>query len=81
MKYINKAWFQLILKDDRERQGRYTDRLTDKQTGRQKNRWIDSRDGFSYFRSGVGWITIWGGAAACFGRGVVATPGKAKEKV
>ena len=40
------------------------------------------RDGFSYFRSGGGWINIWGGgAAACFGRGVVATPGKAKEKV
>jgi hypothetical protein len=27
-----------------------------------------------------GWINIWG-AAACFGRGVVATPRKAKEKV
>jgi hypothetical protein len=40
-----------------------------------------SRDGFSYFRSG-GWINIWGGgAAACFGRGAVATPGKAKENV
>jgi hypothetical protein len=40
-----------------------------------------SRDRFSYFRSGgVGWIHIWG-AAACFGRGVVATPGKVKEKV
>ena len=40
-----------------------------------------TRDGFSYFRSG-GWINIWGGggAAAGFGRGVVATPGKAKEK-
>ena len=34
----------------------------------------------SHFRS-RGWINIWGGAAACFGRGVVATPGKAKEKV
>ena len=32
------------------------------------------------FRSG-GWINIWGGAAACFGQGVVATPIKAKEKV
>ena len=40
------------------------------------------RDGFSHFRSGGGWINIRGGAsAACFGRGVVATPGKAKEKV
>jgi hypothetical protein len=39
-----------------------------------------SRDGFSYFRSG-GWINIWGDAAAYFGRGVVVTPGKAKEKV
>jgi hypothetical protein len=38
------------------------------------------RDGFSYFRSG-GWINIWGGAAACFGRGAVATPGKAKDNV
>ena len=28
-----------------------------------------------------GWINIWGGAAACFGRGAVATPGKAKENV
>jgi hypothetical protein len=27
-----------------------------------------------------GWRNIWGGAAACFGWGVVATPGKAKEK-
>ena len=33
-----------------------------------------SRDRFSYFRSG-------GGAAACFGQDVVATPGKVKEKV
>ena len=40
-----------------------------------------SRDGFSYFRfPGGGWINIWGGAAACFGRGVVAMPGKAKKK-
>jgi hypothetical protein len=35
---------------------------------------------FHIFVRGV-WINIWGGAAACFGRGVVATPGKAKEKV
>ena len=29
-----------------------------------------------------GWINIWGGGtAACFGRGVVTTPGKAKENV
>ena len=39
-----------------------------------------ARDGFSYFRLG-GWINIWGGAAAYFGRGLVATPGKANEKV
>ena len=44
------------------------------------------RDGFSYFRSGGGggwwWINIWGGAAAaCFGRGLVATSRKAKENV
>ena len=38
------------------------------------------RDGFSYFRSG-GMDKYPGGANACFGRGVVATPGKAKEKV
>jgi hypothetical protein len=43
-------------------------------------RFKQPRDGFSYFRSG-GWINIWGGAAACFGRGAVATPGKAKENV
>jgi hypothetical protein len=36
---------------------------------------------FYIFVRGEGWINIWGGAAACFGRGVVATPGKAKEKV
>ena len=42
--------------------------------------WYYFRDGFSYFRSG-GWIKIWGVAAACFVRGVVAMPGKAKEKV
>ena len=33
------------------------------------------------FSFGGGWINIWGGAAACFGRGAVATPGKAKENV
>jgi hypothetical protein len=34
------------------------------------------------FSFGGGWINIWGGdAAASFGRGLVATPGKAKEKV
>jgi hypothetical protein len=33
------------------------------------------------FSFGGGWINIWGGAAACFGRGVLATPGEAKEKV
>ena len=38
------------------------------------------RNGFSHFRSG-GVDKYPGGAAACFGRGVVATPGKAKEKV
>jgi hypothetical protein len=37
---------------------------------------------FHIFIRGGGWINIWGGAAAaCFGRGLVATPGKAKEKV
>ena len=40
-----------------------------------------SRDGFSYFRLGGGVDKYLGGVAACFGRGVVATPGKAKEKV
>ena len=39
-----------------------------------------SRDGFSYFRSGGGVDKYLGGAAACFGRGVVAMPGKAKKK-
>ena len=39
------------------------------------------RDGFSHFRSGGVDKYPGGAAAACFGRGVVATPGKAKEKV
>ena len=42
---------------------------------------VFGRDGFSYFRSGGGVDKYRGGAAACFGRGAVATPGKAKEKV
>jgi hypothetical protein len=55
---------------------------------------LATRDGFSYFRSRVGWINIWGGgggegggggggggAAACFDRGLVATSRKAKENV
>jgi uncharacterized membrane protein len=42
--------------------------------------WYAPETDFHIFVRG-GWINIWGGAAACFGRGVVATPGKAKEKV
>jgi hypothetical protein len=33
------------------------------------------------YRGGGGDKYLGGGAAACFGRGLVATPGKAKEKV
>ena len=40
-----------------------------------------TRDGFSYFRSGGGVDKYLGGAATCFGRGMVATQRKAKEKV
>jgi hypothetical protein len=40
-----------------------------------------SRDGFSYFRSGWEVDKNLGGAAACFGRGLVATTRKAKENV
>ena len=36
---------------------------------------------FHIFFGGGGVDKYLGGAAACFGRGVVATPGKAKEKV
>ena len=36
---------------------------------------------FHIFVRGGGWINIWGGAAASFGRGLVATHRKAKEKV
>ena len=40
---------------------------------------MHSRDRFSYFRSGgVDKYLGGGGAAACFGRGVVAMPGMAK---
>ena len=43
-----------------------------------------TRDGFSYFRSGGGGGGVdkyLGGAATCFGRGMVATQIKAKKKV
>jgi hypothetical protein len=40
----------------------------------------NSETDFHIFVRG-GWINIWGGAVACFGWGVVAMPGKAKEKV
>ena len=38
-------------------------------------------DRFAYFRSGGGVDKYLGGGAACFGWGLVAMPGKAKEKV
>jgi hypothetical protein len=43
--------------------------------------YLTETDFHIFVRGGGGGINIWGGAAVCFGRGAVATPGKAKENV